>query len=432
MPLSLRLILLHIAAPVAAGAALAAVTTWAPAKSAPEDEQSTSSKASLRRSITSEAPLPNDPELIRFAAMAGRTGPAREQLMAALAADASNGELATWLAAILIAEPAWLETFLKSVPEARRTNIVGSALSKLIHLDKRALWPVLRASPFAAALAKSQLSNYSTSDPFSSQPLIIEAAGYDPNGALDFILDPANGIPDSVLHHISPNDKSSATRMLNEWLSNHWPDESISRINSAWCIIEKEDPEALEKIREKLTAEQLTHVERMSWMSEFISRNPVEIPDATELATLNAEEVEVVRGELSAAGIPMPLELLAELTPDQRSKALRIQSMNLRDFTPEQVRAHIESLHAIPLLDTEKTMLLTGASDYLWKEAGDYQGALNLAAQISDPGQSTKITRNLLYQLAVEDPASAIQYSPDIGDEALRNEIIRIAEQNQP
>lgn len=425
-------VLLHIAAPAIAGAVIASMIGWAPTKPSAADKQAPAEEASRHRSRTADNTLPIDPRLIRIAAMAGRTAPAREQLMAALAAEASDDELAPWLAAILVSDPAWLDSLLSRVPKPRRAGLVDSTLHQLIRLDARALWPVLRASPYAAELAKAQLGHDSQFDPFGPQSWIMQSAFIDPTAALDYILDPANGIPDTAARQVSAYDVPSASRVLNEWQDGRWQDAHYPLVSFAWHTLAREAPEALAEIRANLSDAQQEDANRMHWWSEFHSNPTLEIPTPTDLAHLNADQIEAVQQRLSAAGIPIPLATLAGLTPDQRREALRIQSYNLREFTPEQVRSHIESLPSLPLLDAEKATILSGASEYLWKEAGDYQGALDLAARIPDPDRFAEATGAILRGLSREDPATAIRFAPNIEDESLRDEFIKAAQQNLP
>ncbi len=53
------------------------------------------------------SPLPDDPEILKLAAMAGRTREARAKIDDLLAAGAKDEEIAAWLAPILLADPAW-------------------------------------------------------------------------------------------------------------------------------------------------------------------------------------------------------------------------------------------------------------------------------------------------------------------------------------
>ena len=143
----IRGIFVRVALPAAAGAGLASLVTWAPSLEENGDASGgiPEGHSPKRNSRASGSELPDDFEIIRLAAMAGRTGPARERVMAELAAGASDQELARWLAGILVADPGWLEVFLKSVPEDRGEDLCREVLEQLMGIDERSLWAVLRA-----------------------------------------------------------------------------------------------------------------------------------------------------------------------------------------------------------------------------------------------------------------------------------------------
>ncbi len=58
--------------------------------------------------------------MVRIAALAGRKTEAIAKIQDLLASGASNEAIAEWLALVLFTDPAWLDTFILTVPEERR------------------------------------------------------------------------------------------------------------------------------------------------------------------------------------------------------------------------------------------------------------------------------------------------------------------------
>ena len=155
--------------------------------------------------------LPDKPEVIRLAALAGRTTEARAKLAELVKAGAGDKEIAEWLAPVLVADPAWLEQFILTVPEERRTALIREVFPILGNLHFDADWELMRHSPSALGAAKTGIGILVSS---SRSPL-----------AAAFLLDPANGFTEKELTVLewTVHTPENARRVMEAWKSGHWP-----------------------------------------------------------------------------------------------------------------------------------------------------------------------------------------------------------------
>ncbi len=348
--------------------------------------------------------------------------------MAELAAGASDQELARWLAGILVADPGWLEVFLKSVPEDRGEELCREVLEQLMGLDEGSLWAVLRASPTAMAVANGSVSVWS--DPFSSQPVAIAGSRSASSEAVDTILDPASAVDPSLLSVLRVNlDAPSASRLLEAWGSGKLSVGHRALVTAAWMTLLSEDPAALEGIIGRLPEELKADAERMSGWATTLAKNPLEVPPPDLLARLNSVEIEHLQGELLMAGLQFPLEYYEGLSLDQRSAALMVHAYNLIPIgNLEGHLAGLDRLDEMALSDQEKSLLLSETAEFLWKEQGEIGRALELASRIPDPQESAEASSRLLRGFAEEDPAAALDFAGSMAEGPQRDALMETAE----
>jgi hypothetical protein len=198
-----------------------------------------------------EVTLPDDPAIIRLAAWAGRNTEARTKAGELLASGAKDGEIAEWLALVLVSDPAWLDRFILSVPEDRRIALARLAIMKVGELQTDAAWELMRQSEYARLAARSDV------EVDHRKGIYILSGCMDSPLAADTILDPTLGFSDKdttrVLRFISGEDNHR--RILDEWMLGRWKGEPPEYVRDAWSYFKNRDKDVFREIDQALPAE---------------------------------------------------------------------------------------------------------------------------------------------------------------------------------
>ncbi len=376
-------------------------------------------------------PLPDDPEILKLAAMAGRTREARAKIDDLLASGASDEEIAAWLAPILLANPAWLETFILTVPEERRIDLVRATFTELGKLHPDAVWELIRASPFAASAARSRETDedyphLSLSIAFANSPLAAEV-----------LFDPVNGFSDDEIArylHLGARNATSARRILDEWIGGRWPGDPPKCVHTAWKVLLHREEEALQEIRAKLPETHQIATDRFDALARLDDpEGPITTdPNAETLLLLGPGELAEFAEERAMAARPIPLATLAELPPDLRKPAIESYFDWIYPFQAGLARQAIEELDRHDFSDAEKQSLLMSAAYYERNHHGDYETALEWAGRIGDAEVRGDFERETLREWTWQDPHGALEYAADLPPGQLREDIERQAREAMP
>ncbi|RYD68214.1 MAG: hypothetical protein EOP83_01285, partial [Verrucomicrobiaceae bacterium] len=219
--------------------------------------------------VVTAAPLPDDPETIRLAALAGRPSEARAKIKALLEAGSPDSEIATWLAPLLIADPDWLETFILTVPEERRIGLVRVTFMEIGKLHPDSVWELLKRSPFAAMAAKRADG---TPD-YKWLELFWRITETDKTASV--LFDPALGFSDAELARylrIGGRKLPTARRVLEEWAAGRWAGEAPDFIRDAWYRLNKRDPATLAELEKKIPESLRSYFEKFRARTDLTAK----------------------------------------------------------------------------------------------------------------------------------------------------------------
>jgi hypothetical protein len=375
--------------------------------------------------------LPDDPEILKLAAVAGRTHESRLKINDLLAAGAWDTEIAVWLAPILFADPGWLERFILTVPEERRISLVRAAFAELGKLHPDAVWELIGASPFAAMAARSRESDeeyprLSLSIAYAGSPLAAET-----------LFDPANGFSDEEIARYfrwGGQSAKNSRRILDEWLGGRWPGDPPECIRSAWADLLHQDKDSLQELRGKIPEELQAVADRLDALAALMDTDePITTdPDPAALRLLGPEELASFAEERAIAARPIPLASLAELPPELREPVIERFFEWMYPFQAGLARQAIEELDLHGFSDEEKRSLLMSAAIHERYHHGDYETALEWAGRIGDPAVRGKFEREMLEDWVRQDPHGALDYAADLPPGPLREDIERQAREAMP
>ncbi len=380
------------------------------------------------------AALPDDPEILQLAAMAGRTQEARVKIAELLASGASNDEIAVWLAPVLLSNPAWLDSFIQTVPGDQHTGLMRATFRELGKLHPDAMWELIRASPFAADAAKSILKK--STDPFDVFTSIISRFPDSPL-ATEVLFDPTNGFSDdeiargleSGIHH-----PESARRILDEWIAGRWADNPPGCVRAAWHLLGQHDGELLNEIRGKLPEgfqEAVKRFEILDHTGNF--KEPAYEPDAAELSLLDVDELIKLIENRASSGRPIPLATLKGLPAGaHREYFLNGYFSSFYPFQADQVRPMIEELDRHGLSDVEEGLLLRSAAYQETVHHGDYETALEWAGRITNSAERNGFGKFLMREWAQYDPHGALDYASRLPPGDARDFIEQTAHEAMP
>ena len=253
------MLLTRVAAPALAGIAVGLLFSGNGQRSSVADEPTTATYRGIVR-------LPDDPEIVRIAVLAGRTREARARVADLLAANATDEEIADWLALILFSDPAWLDSFILTVPEDRRIALARLTIMKVGDLHSDAAWRLIRHSPFALLAARSEAEVHGRkgidilSDSRRSQILA------------ETVLDRALGLSDEEIAKTLSwaGAAENSKRILEEWKSGRWAGQPPPFVSNAWYTLRQDDPDSLQKLETGLSEE---HRDSVDHLKAFISED---------------------------------------------------------------------------------------------------------------------------------------------------------------
>lgn len=425
MPCKLRIPLLAVGLPSVAGVCAGFLLTGSEPASAPPAEKTSA--------VTETAALPDDPEIIKLAALAGRTKEARSKLSELLAAGASDEEISSWLAPLLLADPAWLEKFILTVPEERRIALVRHTFGKIGLLHPDAVWELLRSSPFAVEAAKAKDPNRKR----RHDGLDILSSPVNSPLASEVLFDPAHGFTDDMIARYfrwGTRDEVNARRILTEWAGGRWSGEPPECIRSAWLSLRWHHLESLRDFEKTMPAELGKWAASFETLAEM--KRPLGLittdPDAEDLKMLKASELEKLVEERAIAGRPIGLSTLAQLPQEAREVAISSYFDWHYPFMEASAAATVESLDRIDLSPGEKQSLLLSAAAAESYHRGDYPTALKWAARVPDEKARTDFERTQYEQWAREDPHAVLEHARSLPDGPLRDRIVRLATEAMP
>lgn len=377
-----------------------------------------------------EAGLPDDPAIVRIAALAGRTTEARKKLQDLLAAGAKDEEIAGWLALVLFSDPAWLDTFILTVPEDRRIALTRLTIMKVGKLQADAAWELFRSSPYARLAARSdvEIEHRKGLDILGycmASPLVAET-----------ILDPAFGF---TVEEINENlrwtyGKENARRILDEWMRGRWKGEPPGFVRSAWSNFWRNDKETLQEIGKTLPEELRVFTEHFNALNEQEQRisKTQGIPTVEDLSKLGQRELMQAFEDQWISGTRIPLETLTRLPAELRKAGIENYFKQDDTFHPDMARQCVDQLERLDLTPSEKQSLLKGAATASWQNQGDYQTALGWAARIPDAKGRVEFEQKILTELAQQDPDAALEYIATLPVSELRDKIEHIATEALP
>lgn len=377
-----------------------------------------------------EAALPDDPAVIRIAALAGRTKEARKKIGDLIAAGAKDDEIAEWLSLILFSDPGSLDEFILTVPEDRRIGLVRMALLKVSRMQADAVWEAIRSSPFALQAARSDLE--------IDHRKGVDILGYARTSPLtaETILDPSFGFTEQEIAATLrfAHGAENARRILEEWKNGRWKGEPPGFVRGAWAHFWFNDKGALQDIGKSLPEEYRAFTDRFNALNEQDQHNSKNhtIPTAEELSKLGEKELMSVFNDQFCSGSVIPLETFIQLPPALRKAGFENYFRQDDTFHPDMARNCVEQLDQLDLTNPEKQTLLEGAATAVWENQGDYQTALQWSARMPDAAGREKIENNILTEFARADPHGALEFIATLPAGKLRETIERIATEALP
>ena len=376
-------------------------------------------------------PLPEDLVTIQLATLAGRTTEARAKIAKLMAEGAKDEEIATWLAPVLVADPAWLEQYILTVPEERRVDLVRKTFEKMAEIYPDSVWELIRISPFAVSAAKAQGSdpNYPGLRGKGIQAFSSLAA--------EILFDPANGFDLKEVTRFfryGAYTRENSKRILEEWLAGRWEGATPDCVKPAWYNLRKNDPAAFQEIEEKLSPEMLARTAEFKASSSILDFDSPPRTDyrAEELEGLGADGLASMMEEQAMSSAPIPLDTLARLPEKVRGEALANYFSWLYPFETEMAREALGKLDTLGFTKDEKQALLDSALAGEWSTGGDFEWSMKIVRMMPEGEDRTKAELELLEDYAKDDPVGALEFSGSMPEGELRTRIEKLATENQP
>lgn len=376
-------------------------------------------------------PLPEDLVTIKLATLAGRTTEARAKITKLMAEGAKDEEIATWLAPVLVADPAWLEQYILTVPEERRIGLVRTAFEKMAEIHPDSVWELIRVSPFAVSAAKAK-----GSDP--NYPG-LEGIGIRASSSLaaDVLFDPAHGFELNEVTRFFRHGaytRENSKRILEEWLAGRWERATPDCVKPAWYNLRENDPAAFQEIEDKLSPEMRARTAEFKASSSLLDFEGPPRTDyrAEELEPVGANGLATLVEEQAMASAPIPLETLAQLPKDVRGESLENYFGWLYPFGSGFAREALGKLDSLGFSTEEKQSLLENALDGEWNTNGDFEGSMKVVGMMPGGEGRAKAERELLEDYARMDPAAALEFTKTMPEGELRARIEKLATGNLP
>lgn len=393
---------------------------------APKQSPAEARAAKVSPESNSGSALPDDPELIQLAALAGRTAEARKKIEALFAANSTDEEIAEWLAPVLIADPAWLESFILKVHESRRIDLVRAVLWKISEISPDAAWELVRASPFAAMAAKT------TGRDTEREGLEVMNGCHDSPLAAEVLFDPANGFSTeeaAKFFRFGTQNGANNQRILKEWFAGRWEGEAPACVRAAWLNLRWSDEAALRELEKQLPKSLKAQSDRYEALAKLNATQGTitEDPKPEDLALLGAEELAQFAEMRTEAGRPVPLETLAKLPEDVRGQTFETYFAYLYPYNEDVARHAIEMIGELGLKRGERQALLEGAVSQIWRFEGDHEKALELVARMPDREAAAETRSEILEELAKFDPQTALEVIKGMPEDELRKKIEKLA-----
>jgi hypothetical protein len=420
--MSLATIMIRWAFP--AGAGIACGTLLLPGQPAASPAPDATRKAET-------APLPDDPVMIQLATLAGRTTEARAKIAPMIAAGAKDEEIAVWLAPVLVADPAWLEQYIPTVPEERRVDLVRKTFEKMAEIHADSVWELIRVSPAAAAAASAK-----GSDPRYPGLECIGLSVFSSRAA-EVLFDPTNGFD---LNEVTRRFRhgtytpENSKRVLEEWLAGRWEGATPDCVKPAWYNLRENDPAAFQEIEDKLSPEMRARTAEFKASSSLLDFEGPPRTDyrAEELEPVGANGLATLVEEQAMAAAPIPLETLAQLPKDVRGESLENYFGWLYPFESERAREALGKLDSLGFSKEEKQSLLENALDGEWNTNGDFEGSMKVVEMMPEGEGRAEAERELLEDYARMDPAAALEFTKTMPEGELRARIEKLATGNLP
>ncbi len=386
------------------------------------DAASEQRRAAVRETLE---PLPDDPGVVRLAALAGRTKEAREELARRVAAGAKDEEIANLLATVLLADPAWLETFIVTVPEERRLALVRTTFGALAKLRPDSVWDLLLASPFAVHAVKPHPGDR---DPTLQIPFPCLGSAR----SADLLFDPVLGFtPEQIARRLSGwRGVELSRRVMEEWQAGLWGDETPQCIKNAWWSLRLHDPEELERVIAALPEALRKTTEDFDLLAA--AGEAGEPPPVELLTNISPQEIESLAEDRAMAGEPLPLATLAQLSPEAREAVLPNYWSWFYPFDSDDATRELENLDRLGFTPAERGLLLEEAAREEWWHHGDYDRARELAERIPDAKARGEFTDWLDKNYAELDPHGAMARADGMPPGPERERLLKLAEENMP
>lgn len=369
--------------------------------------------------------------MIQLATLAGRTAEARNRISKLTAEGAKDEEIATWLAPVIVADPAWLEQYILTVPEERRVDLIRQTFEKMAGIHADSVWELIRISSVAASAARSPGSDprypalggigISASSPLAAEVLFDPANGFALNDATRFF------------RHGTYNPENSK-RVLEEWLAGRWEGAIPDCVKPAWLNLRKNDPEAFREFQERLSPEMRARADEFEASASLIDFKLPPRTDyrAEELKSIGAKGLKSMVENQAIAAAPIPLETLAELPKEIRGESLRNYFDWLYPFESGFAREALDKLDSLDFSAEERQALLDSALAGEWGNEGDFEGSMKVVRLMPAGESRTKAERELLEDYARTDPASALEFTKTMPEGELRTRIENLATGNLP
>lgn len=422
MPLDARTLLLSWLIPGIAGLG-AGVFLMTPNQS-PEERKAAETAAAKPGGST----LADDPTVIQMAALAGRTGEARKKIEALFADNATDEEIAGWLAPILIADPAWLESFILTVHESRRIDLVRSTIWRMSEISPDAVWELVRSSPFAAMAART------TGSDTEREGLDVLNGCHDSPLAAEVLFDPANGFSSEEATNyfrFGTRNRENNERLLKEWFNGRWEGKAPECIRSAWLSLRWENEAGLRELAKQLPDALKEQADRFDAFAKLMPGTGMITNDPTpeELGGLGAEELAQLAEMRTEAGRPLSLETLAKLSPELRGQTFQTYFAYLHPFNEEAAEHAFGVIDQLGLKRDERQTLLDGAASQIWRFEGDHTRALALVDRMPDREAAATMRTEILEELAKFDPQAALETAKSLPEGELRDKIEKLAKE---
>lgn len=422
-----QFLLKRLALPAIAGVGLGFILTGKPEKSAQKQA------APVPAATRTEAKLPDDLAIVKIAAVAGRSTEARGKIRELLAADAKDDEIAEWLALVLFSDPAWLDSFILTVPEDRRIALARLTILKLGNLAPDAAWELIRNSPYARVAARSDVEIEHNKG--------IHILGYcmmSSDLTAETILDPALGFSDEDIVRALrfARGEENARRVIDEWTRGRWKGEPPGFVRDSWTQIGFADKDGRQELEKSLPPGLRNYVDQFNALQkqdELASDSPTgTIPSVEALSKLGPGELMETFENQQTSGGRIPLKTLTKLPANLRKIGIENYFQQDDSFHPDMARQCVEQLDQLDLTTSEKQSLLEKAATSSWEHQGDYQTALDWAARMPDTKGRAKFEEKILTELAQQDPQAALDHVNAMPVGALRDKIERIATEALP